>query len=67
MVRKHNRYDFNAFICFDICLMAQNMVGLGECPMHTGGWVEGGNSAFCCRGLERSLSVNYIVLADCIV
>lgn len=30
MVRGHNVYDFKAFIFFDICFMAQNMVGLGE-------------------------------------
>lgn len=42
MVRTHNRYDFNAFTFFDICLMAQNTVGLGECLMSTGGDGGGG-------------------------
>lgn len=31
MGREHNLYDFSAFKCFDLCRMAQDMVGLGEC------------------------------------
>lgn len=45
MVREHNLYGFNAFTFFEICFMAQNIVGLGECSMSTWGKKKKGHYA----------------------